>query len=202
MTIKTRLKILGISAGVLLLTTPLWLHSIGKWIVVPPEHVQADAIVVFAGSSARTREGVRLFERGFAPELWHTGVNGHLRSLSRQEWLAAEMHTRTHSVPESAIWLLTTRNTWEDGAETAALARQRGLRSLLVVTSWHHSRRALCVLRYHLRGSGVQVHFAPSAPIPSNLSTWWYAGERRLVFSELQKLAYYAIRYNLPVWQC
>jgi uncharacterized SAM-binding protein YcdF (DUF218 family) len=189
---------LGVLVGLCFIGCPL----AGAWLSLPSQPTPADAIVVFGGSRNRTQQGIELFEQGLAPELWHTGWSEPATPPSRREQLAAKTDGG-HRLPEHAIHLLETTSTWEDGREVARLAQQQGVQHLLVVTDWHHSRRAVCMLRHHLRESSITVSFASALDTPGHIATWWqHKHTRHLVISEWQKLLYYWVRYGVPTWTC
>jgi len=172
----------------------------GPWLVVPPNPHPADAVVILGLD--RTDYGIKLFKQGMAPEIWHTGWNSPESDAWMNEWIHDKLQKA--QIPDKAIYLLTTSSTWEDGEETAALARQRGVSSILVVTDWYHSRRALCVIRHHLKGSGVDIYYAQVGEPYRNLETWWQKENPsyELLGLELKKLVYYFVRYGLPLWEC
>lgn len=188
--------------GLCLLSVVCWMLVAGHWLVVPSNPAPADAVVVLGGATNRTVYGIELIGAGLAPELWHTGwTNLHTQGSKRDD--LAVLHNGPHPLPEEAIFLLETTSTWEDGREVARLARQRGVRHLLIITDWHHSRRALCVVRHHLAGSAIHISFASALPAPDHLNWWWqHDHTRHLVVSEWQKLLFYGVRYGLPLWMC
>lgn len=179
-------------AGVVVLASPLWLPLVGRWLAMPAKLAVADVIAVHGGSAGRTAYGGELYRRGLAPALWHTGF-----PKGRPGITAAVEAT---GVPGGSFQYLATTSTWSDGSEIARAARAQGLHSVLVVTDWWHSRRALCADRRQLAGSGVAVYFAP-APAPVGPDTWWRDPTMRAnVLTELLKLGYYTLRYGmLPV---
>lgn len=123
---------------------------------------RADIIIVLSGgryldgslneaSLRRTVTGVRLYRQGLAPALLFSGgpcCGGSASALMAR--LATEL-----GVPPSAI-LLEERSgrTYESAVETAALLRERGMRSAILVTSPLHMRRA----RLAFEAAGVPVN--------------------------------------------
>ena len=106
------------------------------------------------------------------------------------------------AVPAQSFRFLVTTSTWSDGAEIAAAIRERKLHSVIIVTDWWHSRRALCATEQQLQGYDVAISFAPS-PSPVGPANWWQNAEiRDDVESELVKLGYYAVRYGMTPWGC
>ena len=82
-----------------------------------------------------------------------------------------------------------------DGEEGLALARERGWRTLLVVTAEHHSRRAWLTFRKAYRGSGVDVVLIAARGEWYDPGSWWQEERTFLaVWEEYLKLAYYLAR--------
>ena len=185
------------------LTSALWLPALGHALEAPSDPAPADAIVVLAGGRLRVRTGVTLYKQGFAPELWHTGDTPQVEDPSPADAQYARRVAIRMGVPASAIHLLTSSTTWEDAQQIAAYARQRGTKSILLVTSWYHSRRALCMVRHHLNGSGVRISFQSAYDTPFGPDDWWHSEEGFLdVVGEYLKTGFYWALYGLTPWQC
>lgn len=185
------------------ITAECWLPGIGQWLSPAPQVRRVDAIVVLGGGyPRRILHGVALYQQGLAPELWHTG-NITLPGTTTSHAQAAARLAQARGVPPEAIHLLTTTSTWEDGREIAALARQKNVQNILIVTDWWHSRRALCAVQQHIAGSGINLYVDPPRDPSSTPETWWqHEAGRRAVFSEMAKLGYYWGRYGMVPWRC
>jgi uncharacterized SAM-binding protein YcdF (DUF218 family) len=202
---------LAVVVVVALASADVWLPMIGHWLAMPAatQIRHADAVVVHGGNPARTLYGMALYHRGLAPELWHTGYAANevwLAKMVERGILPSSLRSTATSVeatvPAQAFHFLTTTSTWSDGTEIAATIRAHKLRSVIVVTDWWHSRRALCATRQQLRGYDVDIAFAPS-PSPAGPENWWRSAEiRGNVVSELVKLGYYVVRYGMLPWGC
>lgn len=173
------------------------------WLNVPgdPLPARADAIVVLAGDhEARVLEAVRLYQAGLADAVWITGdvpPPGETVSLA-EAW---RLIGRLNGLPEERVTLLASRTTWEDGRAVAGAAG--GRRSLVVISSWYHLRRARCVFARQLGPEGPQVAFVAAAGLPHAYERWWRepAGWM-LVPRELGAHGYYWLRYGLNPWRC
>jgi len=207
---RLRYFLFGVVTGPIMLTMlgiiiiRLNLSAIGYWLERPVELGQADAIVVLGGGwPERMLYGVTLYRQGWAPELWFTG---NLPIPATSSFTAEQLvrdFASAQDVPGTAIRLLPTTNTWEDGREIATLARQEDVQSIIVVTDWHHSRRALCVIRKWLTGSNVTVFFSSPPILTSSPDNWWHYEEGLVaVTNELIKTGYYWWRYDMIPWQC
>lgn len=174
----------------------LWLPKIGGWLALPAmtNLRHADAIVVHGGNPTRTAYGAGLFRRGLAPALWLTGY-----TIDQPN---APNVIKGEGVPIQSFRFLVTTSTWSDGHEIAAAIRAQKLHSVIIVTDWWHSRRALCSTEQQLGGYDVAIELAPS-PSPAGPADWWRNAEiRHDVLSELVKFVYYAVRYGMNPWGC
>lgn len=180
-------------------------------LVVRDELPQADCIVVLSGASEyveRTRHAAELLRRGVAPNIVLTNDN------LRGGWNSAEQRNpyfveraadelRRAGVPPAQIEALPepVASTYDEAVRIRAYASERGLNSVLVVTSAHHSRRALWTMRRVFRDSGVRVGMSPVASdaaqqTPKPFAWWLSARGWRSVAPEYPKLVYYWFHYN------
>lgn len=191
--------VLLVTCAVLLLSSGWWLPFIGHWIDQPARLASVDAIVVLGGGNPpRILHALSLYKRGLAKEIWHTGnVRYPNQALSSAE-MGAQIAVQ-QGVPREAMFLLASTSTWEDGQVIAALAAQRETRSILVVTDWTHSRRALQVIRTRLNGSDISIYYDhPPQETPGGPDTWWQNEFRRhQINSELLKIVFYWIYYGV-----
>lgn len=194
--------------GLLLLavSAPWWLRGLGHWLAgQPPEGQRAEVIVVLSGGGpSRLNPGIEAFQQGGATELWYTGATRPEEARRFNDAAYAREYALEHGIPATAIRLLETSSTWEDGEQIAVASREREPASLLVVTDWSHARRARCVIRYHLAEQPVALHGLPvQGPSVSNPDDWWRSEEGLVsVLNELVKLLYYWQRYGLAPWSC
>ena len=129
-------------------TIPLWLPALGRGLVVTPCEGQGDAIVVLGGGGPeRVMHGIQLYRQDIAPKLWITGDQPVSDMLGFAEGKLGRDLAVREGVPASDIGLLNTSSTWEDGQQIAAAVKKKGLRRIVIVTNWSHSRRALAVIR-------------------------------------------------------
>ncbi len=135
----------------------------------PPRHV--DAIVVFAGGvgesgkagggyQERVKQAVDLYRAGYAPVMvFSSGYKWVFQEAEVMRELAVAV-----GVPPSAIILETqARNTFENVRFTSAILHQHGWRSVLLISSPFHMRRALLTWS-HVAPDVVVV----PTPVPSS----------------------------------
>ena len=105
----------------------------------PVEGVKTDAVVVPTGGAGRIARGLDLLAKGSAREMLVTGVD---REVKPREFVAL------YEVPEDTMRCCVTLgfaavDTRSNAAETAAWMKERGFKSLrLVTTDWHMRRAA------------------------------------------------------------
>lgn len=149
--------------------------------------VRADAIVVLGGGmTERPNRAAELFQAGEAPLIICSGLGD---CESNRQVLEAHglTHTVIHLEPES-------RNTSENARFTVKLLRQLGVKRVIIVTSWYHSRRALNCFE----------HYAPDLTFysrPSYFATaradWKPKGIEGYIRMEYLKNLGYIFRYGI-----
>lgn len=195
------LALLALIVVLVMLTSGWWLPAIGHWLARPTQVAPVDAIVVLGGRYPyRDQHGINLYHQGMGQEIWRTGPvelpAGRLVERARR--LAQEQ-----GVPDEAYFVLESYSTWDDGQQIAALARERQTRSVLIVTDWAHSRRALCIIGRHLAGSEVKVLYDHPRDLAITPDNWWRdAYGREAVLTELGKMGFYALWYRTMPFGC
>ena len=169
----------------------------------------ADAIVVLSGSSAyveRTQKAAELYREGRAPFVWLT--NDHTRggwsSALQRNPLFVERATEElikGGVPAEKIKIVpgVASSTRYETLLIKEYALAEGIRTVLVVTSTYHSRRALRSLRQLFEGTEVAIGLdpAPIGPLTPSPIFWWLKAEGwRTVGVEVVKLIYYCLKYG------
>lgn len=150
---------------------------------------KADAILVLGGSAVyieRTQRAAAIYKRGVAPKILLTD-DGERAGWSKKEQTNlpyVELARRAliaQGVPEEAIEIVpgqVTGTDWEARRVLEDLERS-GLRSVLLVTSAYHSRRALWTFEKFLAGRGVVIGLEHS---PTGEQTppagWWWTSRR------------------------
>ena len=169
----------------------------------------ADVIVVLGGSAnyqERAREAAQLLLEGRSQRILITNDN------ARGPWSSSEQRNpffyersaeeiRSAGVPANSIDVLMTpvANTHEEAVLVRKYAEEQGLRSVLIVTSAYHSRRALWVFSRVFRNTDIQIGLI-SGPLgieSPKAATWWLTARGwRSVPTEYVKMVYYVIKYR------
>jgi uncharacterized SAM-binding protein YcdF (DUF218 family) len=190
-----------------LLTTGWWLPAIGSWLHQSSQPAPAEVIVVLAGDRERIVEGIALYKQGLADEIWYTGNVTFTTAPIPNESQVARQYAIDQGVPAEAITLLPSTSTWEDALAIRAQMDEQGVQHILLVTSWYHSRRSLCIMRHHLElEDGTHQLSWYSAPTDSyhyGPSNWWQHEHGLVqVQNEFIKFGFYWLTYGLCPLQC
>jgi len=173
-------------AAVLVLVAVVFFRHAATFLVVnAPDH--ADLIVVLAGGDNDLRywSGVKLLQDGNAPRLILDVFAKGITFGNPDVDLASDLVSRT--MPDRATVCPVERNSTYDEARYLEKCLQgSGVKSILVVTSAYHTRRALDILRRRL----PQYHFSIyAAPDPDYFGErWWQTREwAKTTFVEWQR---------------
>lgn len=194
---RFRAFLAGLLAGLLLAVLALALTArfLPHLLVVDGKPLPADAIVVLGGDydGSRLHQGLRLLDERFAPRLVLVAYSG------REGWEAvARRHCPSCTLAGRPVAFLTgSTDTRTDAQLTLAHSRAAGLRTLLVVTSPYHTRRAALVFADVFAGSGIVTEVVSSGGYEKFVAPdgrWW--SDRRTVetvWLELGKILYWEL---------
>lgn len=167
------------------------LFGLGYYLSPQSPLAKADAVVAISGgdTAARTDEAVRLYRDKWAPEVIFSGAA--LDPNSPSNAAAMAKLAEEQGVPAAAIIKdEAAANTRQNAAGVAAIAHQRGYRTIILVTSPYHQRRANIAFQREL-DAGVTIINHSSYDQTWRRSHWWAtAYSRELTLSELQKVLY------------
>jgi uncharacterized SAM-binding protein YcdF (DUF218 family) len=170
---------------------------------------QADAIVVLSGSATfreRSERAAELYAEGRSQRIILTNDNvkggwssSEQRNLFFYESSITELRRR--GVPQQSIELVAppVSTTHDEAVLMRHYSEKHQLRSLLLVTSAYHSRRAWHIFREIFRGSRTQIGLEVAAvgiqtPLPAR---WWFHLRGwEMVPGEYLKMTYYWLRFE------
>lgn len=194
---RTALLALAAAAFLVYLLHPAWLPLVARALIAGEEPRSADAILVLGGGGdERLAQGLRLYEEGLAPVLVTSGEAPYLPDFDTSfAELGADYLARRGVRREVILTLPATTSTYDEALQSLALARERGWKTVLVVTSDYHTGRAGLIFRRIYRGSGVQVCMVAASSDWFTPETWWQRERPVLaVAEEYEKLVYYLLK--------
>jgi len=158
---------------------------------IRPER-QADGIVVLTGGSSRVSDAMDLLAGGYGKRLLISGVHptNDASDISRSVPESKPLINCCVDLDYSAI------NTRSNAAQTRRWARERGFKSLIVVTSNYHMPRAIVELSHAM----PDIDLIPFAVVGEKWrdEPWWTSGPTvRLLLSEYAKYVAAVLRVRL-----
>ncbi len=152
----------------------------------------ADGIVVLTGGSSRVSDAMELLAAGYGKRLLISGVHP-----------TTDVHDISRTLPDNHKLLnccvdldRSAINTRSNAAETGRWARERGFKSLIVVTSNYHMPRAIVELSHAM----PDVTLIPFAVVGDKWreEPWWTSSATlRLLLSEYAKYVAAEVRVRL-----
>ncbi|HIJ94911.1 MAG TPA: YdcF family protein [Desulfuromonadales bacterium] len=170
--------------------TALFIDFTYKTFSYRQEPHKADAIVVLAGGKGRVEEGVKLFRNLRAAHLFFIGVDPTVRKSDLYR------PGRGDPSPENVILEKASRNTLENAIYGRDLIVRSGVRSVLLITSRYHLKRASLLFRNALP---PDVAIYPYPVDTKNLKeSWWsHGGSFQLLFREFYKYCMFRLFFLL-----
>jgi uncharacterized SAM-binding protein YcdF (DUF218 family) len=152
----------------------------------------ADGIVVLTGGSSRVSDAMELLAGGYGKRLLISGVHptNAASDISRSLPDNQSLLRCCVDLDRSAV------NTRSNAAETRRWARERGFKSLIVVTSNYHMPRAIVELSHAM----PDIALIPFAVVGEKWrdEPWWTSGATlRLLLSEYAKYVAAEVRVRL-----
>jgi uncharacterized SAM-binding protein YcdF (DUF218 family) len=170
----------------------------------------ADAILVLGGSATyqeRTRKAAELYKSGTAPKIYLTddGERGSWNQKEQRNPKFVELAQKRlieNGVPAENIEILQPKvsGTIDESQILANKARENNLKTVIIVTSAYHTRRALWTFERKFEQENLSVTFGIFAP-PTGIQTpppqiWWLSPRGwQFVAGEYLKSLYYSMFY-------
>jgi uncharacterized SAM-binding protein YcdF (DUF218 family) len=132
----------------------------------------ADTIVAISGgdTTARTKEAIKLYQDGWAPRIIFSGAAEDKTGPSNAQ-VMADLAVSEGVPPRDIITEDLSETTEQNAAKTQQVFAQYDVRSVIVVTSPYHLRRAKIEFTHDSKGIAVRVHPASN---DSGWSNWWW----------------------------
>jgi len=149
---------------------------------VPPG---ADVIIVLTGDRGRVEKGLRLLRDGLAGTLIISGVH---RDAGLDAIFPSGVEPRLR---KRIILEKSSKNTYQNAVEARGIVVEKGFKSIVLLTSWYHIKRAEYIFRGVMPKGVVITACAVVAPTPEETSLSNVKGMFMLA-SEFLKYRWYA----------
>jgi uncharacterized SAM-binding protein YcdF (DUF218 family) len=156
-------------------------RGLGRWLVREDALRRADVIVVLSGGMPwRAEEAGKIFEAGYAREVWVSRPENSAASLESMgiQYVGEEDYDREilihGGVPAPSIRFFQRPlvDTQQEVEETAREMRAAGKTSAIIVTSRYHSRRVQALWR-RLAGENLTAIVRGAPEDPFDADHWW-----------------------------
>jgi uncharacterized SAM-binding protein YcdF (DUF218 family) len=174
----------------------LWLPFFGTFLVVNENLKTSDAIIVLGSDTEGNREAwaAKLYQKGLAKKIIMCGYQVGWKSSTAD---IMKRHAVYLGVPESAIILdygWNNDGTWDNAINSLKIVKENDFRSVIVVTSNYHTRRARVAFNKVFKNTNVKILISPCPGGSYNPGEWWKSrGLVKSVFLEYTKLIYYLL---------
>lgn len=182
MTTRRKVRIAAISVFALVCCLAfVAIRSAGRWLVREDPLAKSDEIIVLSGAMpARAEEAGRIFQMGYAPEVWvslPTSPRDELAAMGipysgEEDYSRAVLIHEGVPAADIKIFAQPIVNTENEIGEISKQMRRDGKTSAIIVTSAPHTRRVRALWN-KLAGSDLHlaVHIAPQDPFDAD--HWW-----------------------------
>lgn len=197
-----------ISVGILIALS-LWFLSwqAASWLIVTAQPDRGDVILLLSGSSSiheRTHYAASLYFQHRAPKILLTNDNqrggwssADQRNLYSYETAGRELQQLGVPLRDIEVIGPIVTSTYDEATVARQFAAEKNIKSVVVVTSAYHSRRALSTFRSVFEGSGITIGLTAAPPgwqTPTPATWWLFPRGWQLVAGEYLKMFFYKLR--------
>lgn len=150
----------------------------------------SDAIVVLTGGKRRTDEGLSLLRKTGTGVLILSGVN---RESDVNSIFLNKIEKTEH---RSIILDKNSRSTYENAVEVRRIMEGRGLKSMVLLTSGYHMKRAFYIFRRVMPGYIRIKTYSVSSP-NFDENRWWSGRSLGILAGEFIKYYWYVVRFGI-----
>lgn len=162
---------------------------------VPPEKV--DLIEVLGGESERVVYGVKLYQEGYAPRISFTGDAEDLLLLKTTFPDMARHYAEGEGIGPSDILTARATSTYDEAQQVARWVHDDGFRSVLIVTSPYHLRRARWIFTHTIHDAKLYFTAVPLSESRFRFPAWWRDEDSAIwLMEEYVKLGFYLVKYG------
>lgn len=143
-------------------------------------------IVALGGENIRKKEAVKLFNEGYGKKILFTGFD-----IEKEDYYRYGIRDKEFIYPVRFL-----SNTYEEALFTRDTALKNKFKSIIVVTSFYHTRRSSYIFKKLLEKDGIKVMIYPAYSENFPIEKWWKSRYlRKVILFEWIGLLYYMIEY-------
>ncbi|MDD5618365.1 MAG: YdcF family protein [Candidatus Omnitrophica bacterium] len=191
----------------IILTYAKWLPYVARFLLVKDNIQKADCIVPLGGNLySRFAKAVELYNQGYArrivfsvlPEpdensysddVFMLKVYGH-KGISRMEFVLLAFEYLGKDSQNIYFTDKRVTSTYEEALATRDFMLKKGFKSLILVTSHYHMKRALMIFNSVFKGKGVTIFTCTAGLDAINPGNWWQKEtDVKLVLQEYLSMA-------------
>jgi len=203
--------VLAIIVIPLLLFYPYVLKKLGYFLVFEQAPQKADVIIVLNGrDTERSLAAVDLYNQGYSNLI--IMAQGAKQPGSDEFWkrvgsnfngkIFFQRAIEAMGVPEKSFRFIGNgvASTSDEASATREFLKKNGYKSILLVTSKWHSKRAYLTFKSALKSDEIKIAIQPSRYDVFNPDTWWQnRDDAELVFDEYVRLIYYILTFRISL---
>lgn len=188
--LTTKLLTLILFAVILIATSKFWLPLPVKFLLVKDNLQKADCLVPLQGDPYfRFKKAVELYNQGYAKNIvvsvtpereeeLRQYYNFNYRILGLAEPSAEEFTLKAFkyfgkNTRDIHFTSLPITSTYDEAIATKKLMQEKDFKSLILVTSTYHTRRALLIFKLVFKGTGIRIYHSTAENELYNPSRWW-----------------------------
>jgi len=207
--VKILLILLLIFLAVLVLSHEYLLRQIGQFLIAEQAPEKADVIVVLNGrDTERTLAAVDLYNEGYSKLIIlaqgskQPGCDEFFKRV-RKDFdgkIFFQKAIEAMGIPKHSFKLIGdgVTNTYDEAKVTKQFLKGNSYKSILLVTSKWHSKRAYLTFKSALNKEGIKITIYPSKYDTFDPEAWWKnKNDAELVFHEYAGLIYYILTFRI-----
>jgi len=155
---------------------PIWLGALGRFLIVSDPLVKADAILVLSGDpygDQRISHAAELWRTGYAPRVVLSAKMADWQT--KEDYLPWRFAQKKRLLPENVLVVVPHRAdaTLQEAEALVPFVREKGYRSIILVTSNYHTRRSRMIFQQRWGRGGIRVMVSAAPARDFDPDRWW-----------------------------
>jgi uncharacterized SAM-binding protein YcdF (DUF218 family) len=189
------------------------LKKIGYFLIYEQKPQKADLIVVLNGRDAeRSLAAVDLYNQGYAGLIIMAGLVKQPGSDEFWKRVGGNFNGKVFfqraieamGIPEKSFQFIGNgvTSTYDEAIATRQFLKENGYKSILIVTSKWHSRRAYLTFKSVIKDDGIKVWIYPSKYDTFDPNAWWKSENNiELIVDEYIRFIYYIVSFRISPFE-